>query len=79
MTTILFVSKKKNFRKCKECGKKTYPLFLKEISDGICLLNMQIDYYCRTCNEFGEEVYAKDLLKFENPKMREEYVDAHTP
>lgn len=73
------MSKKKYGIRCKECGEHTHPLFLKKESDGICLLNMQIGQQCQTCNEFGKEIYVKDSLKFENPKMREEYVDAHTP
>ncbi|TXT53905.1 MAG: hypothetical protein BAJALOKI2v1_840013 [Promethearchaeota archaeon] len=79
MTTILFVSREKFEETCDECGKSAYPLFLKEVLNGKCLLKLEIGYYCRNCNEFNQEIYAKELLKFENPKMREEYVDAHTP
>jgi hypothetical protein len=79
MATILFVSKKRYEERCDECGEQVYPVYLKELSDGECLLKLIIGEYCRKCHEFDQEIYAKDLLKFENPKMREEYVDAHTP
>lgn len=79
MTTKVFVSKKKFKRICKECGSKTHPVYIQEWANGKFLLQLRHFKYCRECCEFDKEVLAKDLLEFENPKMREEYVDAHTP
>jgi Zn finger protein HypA/HybF involved in hydrogenase expression len=79
MPDVILVKNKKKKLKCEECGENIYPVMFQIWRSEELLFERFSAAFCRTCKDFDEEIYAKDLLKFENPKMRDEYVDAHTP
>ncbi len=79
MTTNIYVEKTLSNQVCEECGAQAHRVHYQEYIGDTLMIDVPISKYCGECHLFEDDDFPKDALEFENPKMRDEYIDAHTP